>query len=110
MLEGNILMSRRERKRLAVLAQVKRGELTLVTAGGGMVLTSRQAKRGGGGDRLLGAGGGGSERGSRDPAAVVDRPGDAAGAAAGAAAAGLAGTQSLFWDDGATGRIDRKST
>src|ERR1019366_2875901 len=45
MLEGNILMSRRERERLAVLAQVKRGELTLVTAGEVMVLTSRQAKR-----------------------------------------------------------------
>jgi hypothetical protein len=32
MLEGNILMSRRERKRLVVLAQVKRGELKLVTS------------------------------------------------------------------------------
>jgi hypothetical protein len=31
-LEGNIQMSRRERNRLAVLARVKSGELTLVTA------------------------------------------------------------------------------
>jgi hypothetical protein len=45
MLEGNILMSRRERNRLAVLAQVKSGELTLVTAGEVMALTYRQAKR-----------------------------------------------------------------
>lgn len=45
MLEGNILMSRSERNRLAVLAQVKRGELTLVTAGEVMALTYRQAKR-----------------------------------------------------------------
>src|ERR1035441_7576067 len=45
MLEGNILMSRRERKRLAVLAQVKSGELTLVTGGEVMALTYRQAKR-----------------------------------------------------------------
>ena len=45
MLEGNILMSRRERKRLAVLAQVKRGELKLVTAGEVMGVTYRQAKR-----------------------------------------------------------------
>jgi Homeodomain-like domain len=45
MLEGNILMSGRERNRLAVLAQVKSGELTLVTAGVVMTLTYRQAKR-----------------------------------------------------------------
>jgi len=45
MLEGNTLMSRRERKRLAVLAQVKRGELRLVTAGEVMGVTYRQAKR-----------------------------------------------------------------
>ena len=45
MLEGNLLMSRRERKRLAVLAQVKRGELKLVTAGEVMGVTYRQAKR-----------------------------------------------------------------
>src|ERR1019366_2930431 len=45
MLEGNILMSRRERKRLVVLAQVKRGELKLVTAGEVMGVTYRQAKR-----------------------------------------------------------------
>jgi hypothetical protein len=45
MLEGNILMSRSERNRLAVLAQVKSGELTLVTAGEVMALTYRQAKR-----------------------------------------------------------------
>jgi hypothetical protein len=45
MLEGNILMSRRERKRLAVLAQVQRGELKLVTAGEVMGVTYRQAKR-----------------------------------------------------------------
>ena len=45
MLEGNILMSRRERKRLAVLAQVMRGELKLVTAGEVMGVTYRQAKR-----------------------------------------------------------------
>ena len=45
MLEGNILMSRRERNRLAVLAQVKSRELTLVTAGVVMALTYRQAKR-----------------------------------------------------------------
>jgi hypothetical protein len=45
MLEGNILMSRSERKRLTVLAQVKRGELKLVTAGEVMGVTYRQAKR-----------------------------------------------------------------
>ncbi len=33
LLEGSLLMSRKERKRLAVLAQVKSGELKLVTAG-----------------------------------------------------------------------------
>jgi hypothetical protein len=38
-------MSRKERKRLAVLAQVKRGELKLVTAGAVMALSYRQAKR-----------------------------------------------------------------
>ena len=38
-------MSRSERNRLAVLAQVKSGELTLVTAGEVMALTYRQAKR-----------------------------------------------------------------
>ena len=32
MLEGKILMSRSERNRLALLAQVKSSELTLVTA------------------------------------------------------------------------------
>jgi hypothetical protein len=45
MLEGKLLMSRRERKRLAVLAPVKRGELKLVTAGEVMGVTYRQAKR-----------------------------------------------------------------
>src|SRR5512137_3043088 len=45
MLEGSLLMSRKERKRLAVLAQVKRGELKLVTAGEVMGVTYRQAKR-----------------------------------------------------------------
>ena len=45
MLEGNILMSRKERKRLVVLAQVKHGELKLVTAGEVMGVTYRQAKR-----------------------------------------------------------------
>jgi hypothetical protein len=45
MLEGNILMSRSERKRLTVLAQVKRGELKLVTAGEVMGVSYRQAKR-----------------------------------------------------------------
>ena len=45
MLEGNILMSRRERERLAVLAQVKSGELKLVTAGAVMGVSYRQAKR-----------------------------------------------------------------
>jgi len=38
-------MSRKERKRLAVLAQVKSGELKLVTAGAVMAVTYRQAKR-----------------------------------------------------------------
>ncbi|MCX6922221.1 MAG: helix-turn-helix domain-containing protein [Verrucomicrobia bacterium] len=38
-------MNRRERNRLVVMAQVKRGELTLVTAGEVMTLTYRQAKR-----------------------------------------------------------------
>ena len=45
MLEGSLLMSRKERKRLAVLAQVKSGELKLVTAGEVMGVTYRQAKR-----------------------------------------------------------------
>ena len=51
------------------------------------------------------SGGRGSGGGSRDAAAVVDRPGDAECAAAGAAASGLARTPSLLWDDGATGRV-----
>ena len=38
-------MSRKERKRLALLAQVKSGELKLVTAGEVMGVTYRQAKR-----------------------------------------------------------------
>jgi hypothetical protein len=38
-------MSRKERKRQAVLAQVKSGELKLVTAGEVMGVTYRQAKR-----------------------------------------------------------------
>ena len=33
MMEGSLVMSRKERKRLALLAQVKSGELKLVTAG-----------------------------------------------------------------------------
>ena len=45
MLEGSLLMSRKERNRLALLAQVKRGELKLVTAGAVMRVTYRQAKR-----------------------------------------------------------------
>ena len=45
MIEGSLLMSRKERKRLAVLAQVKRGELKLVTAGEVMAVSYRQAKR-----------------------------------------------------------------
>jgi transposase len=45
MLEGSLLMSQRERKRLAVLAQVKSGELKLVTAGEAMGVSYRQAKR-----------------------------------------------------------------
>jgi hypothetical protein len=45
MMEGSILMSRKERKRLAVLAQVRSGELKLVTAGAVMGVTYRQAKR-----------------------------------------------------------------
>ena len=45
MMEGSLLMSRRERNRLAVLAQVKCGELKLVTAGAVMGVTYRQAKR-----------------------------------------------------------------
>ena len=45
MLEGSLLMSRKERKRLAVLAQVKSGEFMLVTAGEVMGVTYRQAKR-----------------------------------------------------------------
>ena len=45
MTEGSLLMSRKERKRLAVLAQVKSGELKLVTAGEVMGVTYRQAKR-----------------------------------------------------------------
>ena len=45
MLEGSLLMSQKERKRLAVLTQVKRGELKLVTAGAVMGVTYRQAKR-----------------------------------------------------------------
>src|SRR5512136_1531567 len=45
MLEGNLVMSRKERKRLAVLAQVKGGELKLVTAGAVMGVSYRQAKR-----------------------------------------------------------------
>src|SRR5664280_383828 len=45
MLEENLLMSRSERNRLAVLAQVKSGELKLVTAGEVMGVTYRQAKR-----------------------------------------------------------------
>jgi hypothetical protein len=45
MLEGSLLMSRKERKRLAVLAQVQSGELKLVTAGEVMGVTYRQAKR-----------------------------------------------------------------
>ena len=40
MLEGSLLMSRKERKPLAVLAQVKSGEIKLVTAGEGMGVTS----------------------------------------------------------------------
>ena len=38
-------MSRKERKRLALQAQVKSGELKLVTAGEVMGVTYRQAKR-----------------------------------------------------------------
>src|ERR1035437_1547282 len=57
MLEENLLMSRRERNRLAVLAQVKSGELKLVTAGGGMGVTYRQGQRGWGGDRRGGGAG-----------------------------------------------------
>jgi hypothetical protein len=45
MLEGNILMSRSERNRLAVLAQVKGGQLPLVTAWEVMAMAYRQAKR-----------------------------------------------------------------
>ena len=45
MLEGTILMSRKERERLAVLAQVKSGKLKLVTAGAAMGVGYRQAKR-----------------------------------------------------------------
>jgi hypothetical protein len=45
MMEGSLLMSRKERKRLALLVQVKSGELKLVTAGEVMGVTYRQAKR-----------------------------------------------------------------
>ena len=45
MLEGTILMSRKERERLAVLAQVQSGKLKLVTAGSAMGVGYRQAKR-----------------------------------------------------------------
>ena len=45
MMEGSLLMSREERRRLALLAQVKSGELKLVTAGEVMGVTYRQAKR-----------------------------------------------------------------
>ena len=45
MLEGSLLMSGKERKRLAVLAQVKSGELKLVTAGTVMGVMYRQARR-----------------------------------------------------------------
>src|ERR1035437_2134976 len=45
MMEGSLLMSRKERKRLAVLAQVKSGELKLVTAGAVMAVTYRQGRR-----------------------------------------------------------------
>jgi Homeodomain-like domain len=45
MLEGTILMSRKERERLAVLAQVTSGKLKLVTAGAAMGVGYRQAKR-----------------------------------------------------------------
>ena len=38
-------MNRRERNPLAVLAQVRSGDLTLATAGEAMALTYRQAKR-----------------------------------------------------------------
>src|ERR1039457_2537383 len=54
MMEGSLLRSRKERKRLALLAQVKSGDLKLVTAGGGVGGGDRPAKRGGGG---AGAGG-----------------------------------------------------
>jgi transposase len=45
MTEGSLLMSRKERDRLAVLAQVKSGKLKLVTAGAAMGVSYRQAKR-----------------------------------------------------------------
>src|ERR1017187_4521534 len=45
MMEGSLLRSRKERKRLALLAQVKSGDLKLVTAGEVMGVTYRQAKR-----------------------------------------------------------------
>jgi len=45
MLEGSLLMSRKERDRLAVLAQVKSGKLKLVTAGAALGVGYRQAKR-----------------------------------------------------------------
>jgi hypothetical protein len=45
LLEGTILMSRKERDRLAVLAQVKSGKPNLVRLGAAMGVGYRQAKR-----------------------------------------------------------------
>ena len=149
MLEGNILMSRRERKRLTVLAQVQRGELKLVTAGEVMGVTYRQAKRVWRRYRVEGdAGLVHRSRGRPSPrskpselrqrvlARYEERYGDFGPTLAAEYLAGeglgvdhetlrrwlmaegtrkvrrrgqqhraLAGTQSLFWDDGAIGRV-----
>ena len=45
MMEGTLVMSRKERNRLATLVQVQSGKLKLVTAGAVMGVTYRQAKR-----------------------------------------------------------------
>jgi transposase len=149
MMEGNLLMSRKERKRLAVLAQVKRGELKLVTAGAMMALSYRQAKRVW--QRYRMEGDAGLVHRSRGRPSALRKPPElrqrvlaryeqrypdfgptlaaeylaSEGLAVdhetlrrwliaqgrrevrrrGAAASGLARTQSLFWDDGATGRV-----
>jgi hypothetical protein len=78
MMEGSLLMSRKERKRLALLAQVKSGELKLVTAGEVMGVTYRQAKRvwqrqGVEGDAGLGPRSRGRPSPRRKPAALRQR-------------------------------------